>query len=114
MSPKKKASTANTTDTVSHGTVSQIEAVFQPAPDFKLIYVNFIQSAFSPLDVALTLGEVTGADGDKWVVQTKTRVTMTPVEAKIFQGIISNTIKNYEDKFGEIVVPEILMPHHED
>ncbi len=92
----------------------QIQAVFETAADFKLIYANFIQSAFSPLDVAFVFGEVMHADQGSQSILTKVRVTMTPAEAKLFRGIISDTIRNYEEKFGEIAVPAIMVPPHAD
>jgi len=85
----------------------KMEFVQIPAPDFKLIYTNHIQAFYSALDVAFTLGEVMGPDqGEgKFVVQTKARVTMSPIEAKIFQRIVTNLVKQYEVQFGEISVP---------
>jgi len=113
----KKRNTAAKKATASDvpGVLEQLQAVavFQQASDFKLIYANFIQSAFSPLDVALTLGEVMGNEQEKLFVLTKARVTMTPAEAKILQTILSNTIRNYESRFGEIVVPPEVLPPHE-
>jgi len=75
MPTKKMASTTSETP-------QQLQAVLQTAADFKLIYANFIQSAFSPLDVAFVFGEVMGVEDDKQVVLTKARVTMTPAEAE--------------------------------
>jgi hypothetical protein len=88
----------------------QIQATFEVAADFKAVYANFIQSAFSPLDVAFVFGEVMQADQSTQTVLTKVRVTMTPAEAKLFQGILATTLKNYEDKFGEIAVPAMMLP----
>jgi hypothetical protein len=89
------------------GTVQQV-----PAPDFKLIYTNHIQAFFSALDMAFVFGEILGSeDGEKWQVQTKVRVTMSPAEAKILQTIVTNLVKSYEAKFGEInVPPEMRLP----
>ena len=37
------------------------------------------------------------------MVLMKTSITITPAEAKIFNSILSGTIGNYQEKFGEIV-----------
>jgi hypothetical protein len=105
MSPKRKVGEG---DVTAARVAAQVET--QQASDFKLIYANFVQSIFSPLDVALTFGEIMGAEGDKVYVLTKARVTMTPAEAKILQMIVAKTVGDYEEKFGEISVPSVLMP----
>lgn len=88
----------------------QIQTSFETAHDFKLIYANFVQSSFSPLDVAFAFGEVMQADQGRQTILTKARVTMTPAEAKLFQGIIADTIRNYEERFGEIAIPPVMIP----
>ncbi|HZP63585.1 MAG TPA: DUF3467 domain-containing protein [Terriglobales bacterium] len=85
--------------------------IYIDAADFKLLYTNFVQSIFSPLDVALSIGEVLGPGPDgRMRVLNKARLSMSPAEAKILHVILGNTIKNYEARFGEIVVPQGLMP----
>src|ERR1700674_3746326 len=101
MSNKKKSGTVES---------QQPRAIFESAADFKLIYANFIQSSFSPLDVAFVFGEVMQADQSRQTILTKVRVTMTPAEAKLFQGILATTIGQYEEKFGEITVPGVMVP----
>ena len=74
-------------------------------PDFKLLYVNHIQSTFTTFDLSFSMGEAVGVEGDKFIIQAKARVTMSPVEAKIFLKILTDTIKNFESQVGTIVVP---------
>jgi hypothetical protein len=83
------------------------------APDFKLIYTNYVQAGYTPLDVMLMVGETTGLNEGKVVVQHKARITMSPTEAKIVARILANTVKLFEKQFGEIVVPEGMMPQEE-
>jgi hypothetical protein len=80
------------------------------APDFKLIYTNYVQASFTPLDVALLVGETVGAKLGKFMVQNKARITMSPTEAKIVARILANTVKLFEQQFGEIIVPDGMMP----
>jgi len=86
-----------------------MNAVF--APDFKTIYTNFVQGAFSPLDIFLVVGEGMGPgiDGKPFVVQ-RAKIIMAPVEAKIVAAILNQAIAQYEKQFGRIVVAKGLMP----
>ena len=95
-----------------HGNIQQKEAnvTFQQAADYKLLYANFAQSVFSPLDIAIIFGEVLTTEDEKVFVLTKARVTMTPMEAKILHTIVGDTVKNYENKFGEISIPPMMLP----
>lgn len=80
------------------------------ASDYRTIYTNHIQAGFSPLDVTLILSQVIAIQ-DRYGVENKARVIVTPVEAKILLNILKNTIKNYESKYGEINVPiEVAVP----
>jgi hypothetical protein len=81
------------------------QPITQQAPDFKFIYTNHIQTTFSPLDVALILAEVVASEKGTWLIETKARVLMAPAEAKILKALLTNLIKAYEEKFGEIVLP---------
>lgn len=79
--------------------------------DFKSIYANYVQSVFSPLDIVLLFGEVLSVQTDGgFQVETKARVTVTPAEAKILYSVLGNTIANYESRFGEIKIPEGMLP----
>jgi hypothetical protein len=111
MSNKKKIET----ETVPPVTpiVSPQQTMEGFAPDFKLIYTNYVQAGFTPLDVALMVGETTGLNEGKVVVQHKARITMSPTEAKIVARILANTVKLFEKQFGEIFVPEGMMPQEE-
>ena len=80
------------------------------APDFKLLYVNHIQASFTPFDISFLMSEALGAEEGKFLIQMKARVTMSPVEAKVFQKIISDTIKNFEKTIGPVTVPDNMMP----
>jgi len=87
----------------------EIEYLF--AQDFKMIYVNHIQASFSPFDITFNMGEALGASTNgKFSIQQKTRVTMAPLEAKIFLKILTDTIANFEKSIGPITVPPNVMP----
>ncbi len=89
----------------------EVQATFVMAPDFKQIYVNFVQASFTPFDIGLMMGEVVGLDEHgHQIVQQKARVTMAAMEAKIVMLILANTLKAYEGQFGRIIIPDNLAP----
>ena len=89
----------------------QVQPVSLQAPDFKSIYTNFVQAAFSPLDVFLMLGEAMGPAPDgKPVILQHAKVIMTPVEAKIVIQILQTTMAQYEKQFGKVPVAKSLLP----
>jgi hypothetical protein len=80
------------------------------SPDFKSIYVNWIQATCSPYDVLLNLGESSPTERGDVEVEHKVRVVFSPIEAKIAAYIMTKTIHEYERQFGAIVVPAPLSP----
>ena len=89
----------------------QTQPNFVQAPDFKSIYTNFVNAAFSPLDIFLILGEAMGVgpDGKPTVLQ-RAKVIMSPVEAKIVAAIFAQTVANFEKQYGKIEVAKEFMP----
>ena len=79
--------------------------------DFKSIYTNFVLAQYTPFDVSLTIGEAVGPDSEgRQVVHQKARITMAAPEAKIVMLILANTLKVYEQQFGEIRLPPGQVP----
>lgn len=71
--------------------------------DYKELYCNFVHATYTFFDVALNLNEYRGAQ-----MIERSRVTMSPAEAKLLVNILTNTVTNYEDQFGVINIPEGL------
>ncbi|MGB8013631.1 MAG: DUF3467 domain-containing protein [Terriglobales bacterium] len=91
------------------------EIEFTFSPDFKMFYVNHIQASFSPFDITFSMGEAIGAGSSgKFTIQNKARVTMAPLEAKIFLKILAGTIANFEKAIGPIPVPPGVMPEESE
>jgi hypothetical protein len=87
------------------------EIEFLVAPDFKMFYVNHIQAAFSPFDISFQMSEALGPGvNGKFAIQQRARVTMSPLEVKIFLKIVTDTITNFEKAFGPIPVPPGVIP----
>jgi hypothetical protein len=78
------------------------------ADDFNSYYCNYAQVGFTALDVSMTIGEAVG--GVQVSVEERARVFFSPAQAKIVAEIFAYVVKQYEQKFGEIVVPEAAMP----
>ena len=98
MTTKKKAAIP--------ATEQKIEV--RKSPDFKSIYVNWIQAASSPYDVFMNLGETSPLENGDIEVEHKVRVVFSPLEAKLVTAIMAKTILAYEKQFGTIVIPESL------
>jgi 6-phosphofructokinase len=92
---------------------SEAEVKMVPAPDFKIFYVNHIQASFTPFDISLVMSEALGAEEGKFLIQAKARVTISPVEAKILQMILANTIANFEKAIGPITIPIGMTPEEQ-
>jgi hypothetical protein len=107
-----KTKKPKTTQTVSPENRNPMQdASFVFAPDFKSVYTNFVQGQFSPFDMSFMIGEALGPGPDgKQMIQQKVRITMAPMEAKIFLMIIANAVQNYEAQFGKLSIPPELMP----
>jgi Protein of unknown function (DUF3467) len=89
----------------------QVQPNFIMAPDFKTIYTNFVNAAFSPLDIFFVVGEAVGTDPEgKPIVVQRGKVIMSPMEAKIVAAIMVHTVAQYEKQFGKIAVPKEMMP----
>jgi uncharacterized protein DUF3467 len=87
------------------------EPTFVMDPEFKNIYANFVVAQFTPFDISLSLGEAIGIDSQgKQLVNQKGRLTMAAQEAKIVMLILANTVRLYEQQFGELKIPTNLMP----
>jgi hypothetical protein len=84
------------------------------APDFRTIYSNNVGFTAALFDFGMIFGEVTdveqtGADVGTITVEQKVRVVMTPLHAKVFLQVAANQLRAYEEKFGELKVPEQLL-----
>jgi hypothetical protein len=75
--------------------------------DFRTIYTNFVQAAFTPYDVSLVLGESEINDSGQLIVEQSARVVMSPAEAQAVVGILANAIMAYEQTWGKIVSPKM-------
>jgi len=79
---------------------------FVHSPDFKLIYANHVNAHFTPMDISFTLAEALGVEKDgKFLVHVKARLTMSPIEAKIFSKIAQDVVSAYENQCGPIILP---------
>ncbi|MGA9647560.1 MAG: DUF3467 domain-containing protein [Candidatus Korobacteraceae bacterium] len=80
------------------------------AADYKTIYTNHVQGGVTPFDISLEIGEAGGYNKhtNKWTVDLKAKVTMSPTEAKVVLAILAGTIKSFEEQFGPISIPHAV------
>ena len=76
------------------------------SPVYRSIYANNTAFQSSAFDFAMIFGEIQEADDHKVTVEQEVRVIMSPLHAKIFSGVMLTNLKNYEERFGEIKVPD--------
>jgi len=89
-------------------TKSSPEPQIRNAADFKSIYVNFAQTAASPTDITLGVGEAGPTQTGVVEVEMKARLVMAPMQAKIMLGMLFHIIRQYEGQFGKIEIPALV------
>ena len=78
------------------------------SPDFRSLYVNWVQTAVSPMDISMVVGEASPIGSGSFEVEQKARLMLSPLEAKIIVAMLLTAVKGYETQYGEIRVPESL------
>ena len=74
------------------------------ADSFAEFYVNHCQVGFTPYDVFIFLSEAAhGSDGNVHLRQ-KTRVVMSPIEAKLLIKFLTNAMVTFESTYGEVKI----------
>jgi hypothetical protein len=89
-------------------TKSSPQPQFHDAADFKSIYVNFAQTASSPADISLGVGETMPTHTGIVNVEMKARLVMAPIQAKVVFAMLFQAIQQYEQQFGKIAIPPVL------
>lgn len=73
------------------------------SPTFIKVYTNNVLFGATNWDTHLVFGEILGLDGNgKAVVEQKVKVNMTREFMKALSNLLTQNIKEYEEKFGEI------------
>jgi hypothetical protein len=75
------------------------------AADFKSIYVNFVQTAASPTDISIGVGETSPTETGVPDLEMKARLVLAPLQAKIMVAMIFQAIQQFEKQYGEIAIP---------
>jgi hypothetical protein len=90
-------------------TVKQPEgATFVRAAEFKSNYANYARVNFSPFEVSILFGHagVIPEQQDRIAIEMTTRVIMDVIEAKLLIQMLTNTITAFEDKYGQVAIPD--------
>jgi hypothetical protein len=67
------------------------------------VYSNFALITNSPSEIVIDLAQIMPQTKH---ARVKTRVVMTPANAKAFSKALEGHLKKYEEKYGEILLPE--------
>ena len=76
------------------------------SPLYRSIYANNTAFQSSAFDFSMIFGEIQEANDQKVTVEQGVRIVMSPLHAKIFANVMLQNVKNYEAKFGEIMIPD--------
>ncbi len=72
-------------------------------------YSNFVIVSHSPEEIVMDFARMLpGREGARVI----SRIVMTPRNAKMFLGALQGNISNFEQKFGEISMPDQPNPMH--
>jgi hypothetical protein len=74
-------------------------------PDFRSVYANNTAFNTSTFDFSMTFGEISGIQEGRLTVEQHTKVTMSPIHAKVFLQVLAQQISQFEQQFGEIKLP---------
>ncbi len=66
------------------------------------VYTNRVEITISTWDVRFKIMEILEKDGDTLRIKKHGDVVMAPLHAKALARALESTIKQYEEKFGEI------------
>lgn len=67
------------------------------------VYANFALVTNSPSEIIIDLAQILPRIAR---AKVKTRIVMTPMNAKLFSRALTEHLTRYEAKFGEISIPE--------
>lgn len=67
------------------------------------VYSNVVRIAHTPSEMVFDFGQILPGDRDASI---KARVMMTPLSAKLLHRALTENIGRYENKFGEIKMPQ--------
>ena|ERR1700732_3755191 len=74
-------------------------------PQFREVYANTSLTGLSPFDITLTFAKASDVAGQAMQVD-QVAVTMSPQHFKALCQSLNETLKAYEDAFGELKVPD--------
>jgi Protein of unknown function (DUF3467). len=101
MALKKKAEDAD------HEVMSGSDIPHHRAADYRSIYANSARLRTSLYDFSFVLGEIS-ADDDKLECEDRVQIVMSPQHAKVLLAILDRNVRAYEEKFGQLELPEGL------
>jgi len=78
--------------------------------DFKTVYTNFAQAAFTPWDMRIIFSLVGEHEIDNVGIIEQATVVMSPALTKALVNLLNHNIKQYESVNGEIKIPLSALP----
>lgn len=72
---------------------------------FADVYANNASAVAGYYDLAIVFSEIQGGSDDKPIVLEKCRVSMNPAHGKALALVLAQTVKRWENTFGEIKLP---------
>lgn len=78
------------------------------SPHFRTIYSNTTRLAYTPWDIHISFSQMSDVSQSGKAIDDEVCVIMSPQHAKVLVAMWQDTIRQYEDKFGE--VPDLREP----
>ncbi len=75
---------------------------FKQSPLFRTIYANTTKMAYTPWDVRISFSQLVDASQGGSIIEEEVCLVMSPQHAKVVAAIWQDTIRQYENKFGEV------------
>lgn len=82
--------------------VAEMRMERTPAPTFQAIYTNNVQISISYFDIAISLGQVTGASAELVRVADLAKIYLTPEHAASLHSLLGQQLQRYRETFGEL------------
>lgn len=81
---------------------------------FQSVYANNLAVSFSTFDTSIIFGEIIGEHEGQPVIEEVLKVNMSRELAKALSGLLNQHLSAWEERFGEIKIPNLTPTFFED
>jgi queuine/archaeosine tRNA-ribosyltransferase len=81
----------------------------EPKDGAPYIYANYVMVSPTQYDIRMTFGEVTDVNTSRVVIQKRVNVTVSWLEAKVLQKILTAQLQKYQETHGSLNFKEEMI-----